>query len=155
MPRMRTFSSILVFPCLLAALASCGGASTAPPAAPGAPKQWAAMSPQERLDHMKKTVAPRMKAVFQAHDANEFKDFGCATCHGEGAKDGRFAMPNPALPKLSPADGFKKQRDEHPKGTQFMMDRVTPEMAAALGVPPFDPATRQGFGCFGCHVEDK
>jgi hypothetical protein len=32
-----------------------------------------------------------------------------------------------------------------------MSEKVVPDMAAALGEKPFDPATNTGFGCGGCH----
>jgi len=104
---------------------------------------------------MKKVVTPKMRAVFQAFDAEDFQEFNCETCHGPGAKARHFKMPNPDLPRLTVADRFKKHREEHPKATQFMMEKVVPEMAAALGMQPYNPETHQGFGCFGCHVEDK
>ncbi len=137
------------------ALAACGGRTPAPEGPSSSNVDWKSMSAGQRLDHMKKVVTPRMKAVFQAFDAEEFKDFDCTTCHGQGAKAGRFDMPNPELPRLNTADGFKKHMDEHPRGTRFMMDKVVPEMAAALGMQPYDPATHRGFGCFGCHTEEK
>lgn len=113
------------------------------------------MTEGQRLQHMKTVVAPKMKTVFQAFDAEDFKDFSCVTCHGEGAKAGRFTMPNPALPKLTVADKFKKHMEEHPKETRFMMDKVVPEMAGLLGMQPYNPTTHEGFGCFACHTEDK
>jgi hypothetical protein len=36
-----------------------------------------------------------------------------------------------------------------------MAEKVVPEMAAALGMPPFNPATKTGFGCMGCHGVEK
>jgi hypothetical protein len=38
------------------------------------------------------------------------------------------------------------------KVTKFMMERVAPEMAKLLNLPPYDPATHEGFGCFNCHT---
>lgn len=102
---------------------------------------------------MKTVVVPRMKSVFQKQDAEHFAEFGCQTCHGAGAKQGRFKMPNAALPALNPAGGFKVHMDEHPNDTKFMMEQVVPEMAAALGESPFDPKTGEGFGCFECHTK--
>ena len=46
-----------------------------------------------------------MKKVFQAYDAKAYAKFTCATCHGDGATDGKFKMPNAKLPKLpAPTD---------------------------------------------------
>jgi hypothetical protein len=33
-----------------------------------------------------------------------------------------------------------------------MMERVEPEMATLLGLPPYDPNTHKGFGCGNCHL---
>jgi hypothetical protein len=77
------------------------------------------------------------------------------TCHGSGAKDGSFKMPNPELPKLSPEGGFKKHLDKDPEITKFMMTKVLPNMAELLGTQPYDVKTHLGFGCFGCHSIDK
>ena len=38
-----------------------------------------------------------------------------------------------------------------PEIVKFMSEKVVPDMANALGEKPFDPATKQGFGCAGCH----
>src|SRR5512134_633641 len=97
------------------------GAEAAPSqAAPGGPpssiapqKPWADLSRDERLAHMKNVVVPHMKPLFQASpEGADFKEFGCATCHGAGAKDGKFTMPNADLPKLDPKDGFKAHMDK-------------------------------------------
>jgi hypothetical protein len=134
--------------------AACGGST--PPAGVASTEPltpWPQLDDGQRLERMKTVVVPRMKAVFQEHDAEHFAEFGCQTCHGAGAKQGRFKMPNPALPALNPTDGFKAHMDEHRNVTKFMMEQVVPEMAGALGESPFDPKTGEGFGCFECHTK--
>lgn len=103
---------------------------------------------------MVKTVLPRMKAEFVAFDGKRFGRMSCATCHGEGVAAGAFAMPNPALPKLSAADTFARHRMLTPEISRFMLEKVEPDMAALLELSPYDPATHQGFGCFACHTRD-
>jgi len=147
---------------------SCGGAQpeaqTAPPAAtgtaapsaPAAPPAgaaaWKDMNHEQRLAYMKSTVFPKMKDEFTGADAQRFADMNCATCHGAGAKDGSFKMPNPDLPKLNPAGGFAEHRQKAPKMVDFMMQKVVPDMASLLSEQPYDPKTHQGFGCGECHT---
>lgn len=122
----------------------------------GAPsKPWKDMTQSERKMHMKTVVVPKMGALFQSFDAKDFAEFTCITCHGNRAKNGNFTMPNPELPKLNAANGFKKHMDEKPAITKFMMEKVEPEMAAALGLQPYDVKTHQGFGCDRCHTFEK
>jgi len=104
---------------------------------------------------MKTVVVPKMTPVFRELDAEEFAEVKCTTCHGERAKAKNFEMPNPDLPALDPNDGFKIHMDAHPRETRLMMDKVVPEMAAALGEQPYDPQTHKGFGCFECHPKVK
>jgi hypothetical protein len=132
-------------------------ASAPPPAptGPAMPAAWKDMDKKQRAEWMKTVVMPKMAKSFQGFDAKDFKDFTCVTCHGPGAKKGNFTMPNPGLPKLDAADGFKKHMTKKPEVTKFMMTQVVPEMADALQVPKYDPATHQGFGCFNCHVAKK
>jgi hypothetical protein len=96
---------------------------------------------------MKAVVAPRMEKVFQGHDAKRYGDFGCKTCHGPASAD-----PKVFLPKLALKNGEIAAFSEKPEVAKFMAEKVVPEMAAAMGEPPYDPATKQGFGCAGCHT---
>ncbi len=126
--------------------------AAAAPAAPGA-INWEAMSKEERGKYMKQVVMPKMKEVFVAFDASKYGAMNCVTCHGKGAANGSFDMPNPELPKL-PHDmsKFKEWAAKKPQMTEFMVKHVKPEMAKLLNLPEFDPATKQGFGCGACHA---
>jgi hypothetical protein len=160
--RLAAFATFL-------ALAACeGSAPKQTPSEPPAPAAdapakdapatdavaWKDMKHAARMEHMKTVVFPAMKAAFTAFDPDDFKDFKCATCHGAGAADKTFKMPNPKLPKL-PADeaGFKQLAAKEGDAVKFMSETVVPKMAAMLGETPYDPATHQGFGCFECHTK--
>jgi hypothetical protein len=140
-------------------------AAPAPSAAPAAGAEkpaaatdtvgWHAMSHEQKMSHMKKVVMPKMSALFQGFNAGEFKDMNCTTCHGPGAKQGKFDMPTASIPKLNPADKFAKHMGKTAEMTKFMMTKVVPEMAALQGEAPYDPATQKGFGCFDCHMMEK
>ena len=150
-------------------LAACGGAQMSPETAvavtptaptdaaqaPGQAVAWGAMSKDQKKDYMKTTYSPKMKGEFIAFDGKKYADMNCATCHGDGAKDGSFRMPNPGLPKLSVADRFKKHMDKTPELTRFMMEKVVPDSAALVGQQPYDPKTGQGFGCMKCHLPES
>lgn len=126
--------------------------ASAAPAPAKAAINWDAMDKQQRLEHMKTVVMPHMKELFASFDAKRYGDMKCVTCHGDGAKDQTFKMPNPKLPKLSYTDNFKKHMAKTPELTKFMMEKVVPEMASLLGEQPYDPATHKGFGCAECHL---
>ena len=153
-------------------VAACGGSSSAPastPAATGTPSpagsaaeapldpaaKWSDMKRDQRMTYMKTVVLPKMKETFVSFDPKEFEHVTCMTCHGNGAKDGSFKMPNPELPKLNPENGFKKHMDKDPEATKFMMSKVLPQMAELLHTQPYDSQTKLGFGCFGCHAIEK
>ena len=120
--------------------------------APAAKPKWGGMNHDQKREHMKVAVMPKMSTEFKAFDADEFGQMSCATCHGPGASTGKFHMPTDALPKLS-ADGKWDKLDQ--KAVAFMKTKVVPEMATLLDTKPYDPATKQGFGCFGCHTQKK
>ncbi len=101
---------------------------------------------------MKSTVMPKMGDLFKGFDAKRFTDMKCKTCHGAGAEDGSFKMPNPDLPKLDIKGGLKTEKAKHPKTLEFMSKQVVPQMAGLLGEQPFDMKTMKGFGCGGCHT---
>lgn len=155
----RQLSTLFLSLSLAGALASACGGSSAPAespegseeagsaAAPEETKKFDDMSAPEKMKHMKTVVAPVMAKVFQ-ESSSEYENFSCATCHGPGAKNGNFEMPTKDLPPLD-----DEEMAEHPEVTQFMIERVVPEMAKLLGEEPFNPETHEGFGCFDCHTE--
>jgi hypothetical protein len=132
-------------------------ASAAPDASAPSKVSWDAMSRDEKMNHMKTVIFPKMKEEFGGFDSSRFAKFTCATCHGSGAKDGSFKMPNPDLPKIpGTPEGFKKLMAEKGDITKFMMGKVKPRMATLLGETEFDPKSNpKGFGCAECHTVEK
>jgi hypothetical protein len=160
---MSTSSTLALF--ALSLLVACGGNEPAPvtPAAPGtatpaatpaataAPVAVAAFRDAKTKDQqvafMKTVIDPRMGPVFKAHSATRYADFSCKTCHGPN-----YVEPKLFLPKLTMKGGNITSFAEKPEVSKFMAEKVVPEMAAAMGEKPYDPATHQGFGCGGCHA---
>jgi hypothetical protein len=151
------------------ALGACGGsqptAESAPPAggaeaapaeaAPASGTPWAEMNKEQRASFMMQVVQPKMKELFQGYDATHFAKFNCSTCHGEGAKNKSFAMPDAAIPKIpATMEGFEKLKAAKPEMVKFMMETVVPEMAKLVNEPIMDPATGKGFGCGECHMKE-
>jgi len=142
--------------------AKTAAAETAAPATDGAAAataavglEWKDMNRDEREHYMKSVVLPKMKPAFAGWDPGEFGDIRCGTCHGAGARDKTFKMPNPKLQKLPAAGdeaGWKALAAREPEATKFMREFVVPTMAQMLGEKPYDPVTQQGFGCFECHT---
>jgi len=108
---------------------------------------------QDLAYFMKEVVLPTMSKEFASVDP-KYAEMNCKTCHGKGAEDKTFKMPNPDLPHLpTTQEGFAKIKQEKPKVLQFMVTVVKPKMAALLKEPEMDPATKTGeFGCQKCHV---
>ncbi len=164
-PHPPRFLHHVALPLLLAA-SGCGGTSTNQPepsstrspgstsdVLPSPPKPWAQMNERERKRWMATAIMDAMAPRFQRWRPEEFARFTCASCHGEDPGSRAFRMPNPALPPLYPT-GHPKQHEmvrEHPEAVRFMYNQVTKPMMVLLGMPEYDPETRQGFGCFSCH----
>jgi hypothetical protein len=110
----------------------------------------------DKLDHkqqvafMKQKVVPVMKPIFQNHDAKAFAEFNCTVCHGEGAKEGKFDMPNAKLPKLNFKDMSKFKQED----LEWMGKEVMPTMAKILNEPVYSKDNPTGFGCLECHTEE-
>jgi cytochrome c553 len=105
------------------------------------------------MEFMGLYVLPKMKALFQEHDAKQFKDFKCQTCHGDDMEAVDFKMPN-ALYALPAANTLEAAKDYDAKITDFMVATVMPSMAELLGAEPLNPQTGQGFSCFNCHQKE-
>jgi len=144
------------------ALVACGGsqpsasspAQESPPSASPAASDNAAdlvwsdsMPTKDKGMFMKKKVVPAMSKVFQDHDAKEYANFGCKTCHGPDMKP----KPVEFLPTLHFKDGKLTEAEKEPEMVKFMHESVEPKMAELFGKKPYDPATKEGFGCNGCH----
>jgi hypothetical protein len=108
-----------------------GGAP--PPQEPLAPGDWEGMDIAGRSRFMSEVVMPTMRPLFVESDSERFASFTCASCHGQGAAAGTFAMPSSDLPALggAPADAD----EAHKHMTDFMRNVVKPKMAELLGQP--------------------
>jgi hypothetical protein len=135
------------------AASSAASAEAAAPSGPPGPGDWDKWSHDQKLAYMKTAVLPKMGGLFHDFDAKRYAEPKCVLCHGSGAKDGSFKMPNPELPKLdlTPA-AMTALKAKKPAVLDFMMNKVKPEMAKLLGEPEFDMKTKTGFGCLNCHT---
>lgn len=145
-----SFLSILSF----AALCACGGShshSNTPADDKAAekvelPDAWGkGMSEQQEVAFMQQRIIPAMAEIF--HEADEGEKFTCESCHGPEYKD-----PQEYLPSLTFKDGAITSFAEEPEASKFMAEKVVPAMAKAMGLPAYDVATGEGFGCGGCHA---
>jgi mono/diheme cytochrome c family protein len=140
-------------------IAACASKPPAPEAPKPADEPAAEVLPDvpfAKLDHkqqiafMKQKVMPAMKPVFQNHDPKDFAEFHCTVCHGDGAKEGKFDMPNPKLPKLNFQDMSKFKKED----LEWMGKEVMPTMGKILNLPLYTPDNPTGFGCLACHVQE-
>lgn len=104
----------------------------------------------QRAEFMKQKLMPVMEPIFKTHDAKEFAEFGCVTCHGKQALDGHFDMPSAELPKLN----FKDMSKYKPEDLEWMGKQVKPAMAKLLGRTEYSPENPTGFGCQNCHTTE-
>lgn len=107
---------------------------------------WPDLTRGQRAAYMGSVFLPEITAVMEAHDP-AYGRITCSTCHGSDFEEVDYAMPNGMAP-LDPA-AFPSPDDG---GVAAMMfEGVTPKAVELLGAEPFDPATGEGFGCYGCH----
>jgi cytochrome c551/c552 len=126
-----------------AAAPASSAATTDKPAAAWDPS-W---TKEQKMAFMKEHVIPAMTPVLQAYDAKEFAKVTCEACHGP-----KYVAPQKFLPKLTMKNGQITAFQDHPKDAKIMAEQFVPVMAKAMGMPAYDPATKQGFGCGGCHA---
>jgi hypothetical protein len=115
------------------------------------------MNKEQRGAFMEHVVLPTMKPIFQSFDADKFSEVNCRTCHGKGAENHTFKMPDAEIARLPQPENFAAfaQDPEHAPWVQFMAEKVKPTMAKLLGMTEFDPATHTGeFGCYACHMKE-
>ena len=121
-------------------------------AAPG-PGDWATWSHPQKLQYMRSAVLGAERTLFSSFEQARYAGLDCRTCHGPGADDGTFKMPNPELPKLAGGpDGFQQLAAKEPQMLEFMQQKVVPETARLLGLPAFEMKSHKGFSCFQCHT---
>jgi hypothetical protein len=157
MKRSSILASLAVLSIALSFTGVANAADTAPAATPSDAKKadWENMSFDQRKKLMKSAVLPKLKKAFQSFDAKKYQRFTCATCHGDGATDGKFKMPNVKLPKLPPPTdraAFAALQQKKPEVVKFMGTVVTPQVAQLLGLPEWSPQNPKGFGCYACHT---
>ena len=160
MGRSSRFLTLIGSVALAGVIAACGGsqpAASAPgdgaaPAADapaeGSADVWSdSMSDKQKGEFMKKKVVPAMSKTFQEFDGKKYADFGCKTCHGPQFKP----KPVEFLPELHMKGDKLVEAEAHPDVAKFMSEKVSPQMAEIFGKKPFNPETKEGFGCTGCH----
>lgn len=113
---------------------------------------WAEMTRPQRQAHMTSEVLPRAAAVFRTWRPQRYVSVNCTLCHGQGALSGTFRMPTDHLPRLSGELLLGPEFEKQPKTTKLKLNRLVPEISAALGVKKFSIITRTGFGCYSCHL---
>ena len=128
-------------------------ASPAPPAA----DDWRALNFTQRHEEMTFSVHPTMMQVWQQHYQTAAPKLQCVTCHGEQAELHRYQMAYTTLDDLKPmrVQALYRTDAKLTEEQRFKRDVVTPLMADLLGVARYDPATGQGFSCFGCHPRER
>jgi hypothetical protein len=116
-------------------------------------KPWTTMSYDEKEWYMVGKVHPVMREVFQSldHDKYEGMKFECAPCHGENAAAKKYKMPSDHLSPVPAAGTEDWKAMQSARIVKFMVQRVTPSMAALIGEKSGDPGSGEHFSCWGCH----
>lgn len=143
---------MLVVVILLLALGGCSPGPKKRFLVDGEELVWSEMNMAQRKQHMELVVLPIAGSVFQSWRPGEYDEIGCSLCHGQGAASEDYNMPTAHLPRLSGELFLGQEFRDHPETTGLKLDRLVPEMAAALGKSEFSLITRSGFGCYSCHL---
>ncbi|HEY6878904.1 MAG TPA: hypothetical protein VI299_12830, partial [Polyangiales bacterium] len=77
--------------------------------------------------------------------------FECVPCHGENPEQRKYKMPSDHLSKVPVFGSADWKAMENSRIFKFMTLRVTPAMGKLLGEEPWNPATGEGYSCWGCH----
>jgi hypothetical protein len=117
-----------------------------PPSGALASDAWAEMDFDARKKFMATVVVPQVRPLFQAFDAERFAAVSCKTCHGSGAGNGDFKLPNPDLPVLH-SEALKNPTEELQPVLTFMREVLKPKVAELLGMQE-----SSDFRCNTCHT---
>ena len=134
---------------VLGAAFALNACSNPEPAATG----WAAAKTyDDKLVFMGTTVFSAMDKLFKEHDKTRFEKFACENCHGVlDPKKGEEKYKMPSAIALDPKNLPKNDDPKHGAIAKFMREKVLPDFIKIMGFQAYDPATKKGFGCFGCH----
>jgi hypothetical protein len=113
--------------------------------APLAAGEWEAMDFDARKQFMGAVVLPSVTPLFREFDAERFATVSCKTCHGSGAHDGDFVLPNADLPVLH-SEALKNPPEELQPILAFMRETLKPKVAELLGVEA------SALKCSSCHT---
>jgi len=113
---------------------------------------WEEMDQDQRKAHMRQKVLPVAADVFGTWRPERFAQMDCTLCHARSDTQGIYDMPTADLPRLSGELLLGPEFASEPETTRLKLDRLVPEMSAALGLKPFSIITRTGFGCYSCHL---
>jgi hypothetical protein len=131
-------------------------AASSTPIAPPGPGEWTTWTHEQKLAYMRTTFIDEERKIFASWEPVRFRNLECRTCHGIGAVNGTFAMPNKDLAHLIPGkEGYQELLTHEPELFTFMQKKLVPETARLLGLPAFDMEKHTGFSCYQCHVRQE
>ncbi len=113
---------------------------------------WSEMNFSQRQEHMRNKVLPITSDIFGSWRPDRHAAVDCSLCHALGKTHGIYDMPTANLPRLSGELFLGPEFARAPETTRLKLNRLVPEMSAALGLKPFSIVTQRGFGCYSCHL---